>query len=113
MNTEIKRSWVNALRSLAGTPAENINRPGCYTPLRTKSNKLNVFGVLINLIDNTKWELEYEDAPMYTCDCFKYFLPSSFNGKCGLTDKIVRMIDEMKDEGLRFADLADFIEDAL
>lgn len=113
MNKEIKALWVKALRSNAYKESAERDHP----PLRSYNDEYNLFGVLCDIIDNTKWARDEHPKPYCYKDpkgvYYRFYFSSNLQAIAEIYEKEYFILKDMTEQGLRFADIADFIEDSL
>lgn len=99
MNPEVKRVWINELRSgRYKQTAGALRRRGSYCCL----------GVLCDLSGAGKWQEDCNDK--YAYDDAAGFLPSSVEEWAGVPDRSARELAQRNDSGKTFAEIADWIE---
>lgn len=102
MSPKLQAKIVEALRS--GAYDEIIQRG---TKLLRDNNSYSIWGVVCDCIDNTKWKRVDNNSFYIYYGCY-VSLPLFYWDTFGKT--LVYTISRMDRDGLRFADIADFIE---
>src|SRR5947199_7438501 len=101
MNTEVKKQWLDALRS--GTYRQG------YGTLR-RNDQFCCLGVLCDLVDKTKWEPPTHDG--FRLYNYSYNYPDrAVANKSGLTSAEFSYLATLNDNGTPFADIAQVIEE--
>lgn len=110
MDKEIKKKWVEALRS------------GKYEQgrmhLRTVKNKFCCLGVLCDIHDNTQWKSfektnSAHSSYPYTYSGYTGVLSYDLLKKFKLKNDQHNKLIDMNDDGKTFAEIADYIEENL
>lgn len=98
MNVDIKKKWIAALLSGKYKQGRDV--------LRNSKNEFCCFGVLCDVVDNTKWE---ESSRGYYYDlCFK-LLPLEIRNKYGIRE--IDYLTMMNDSGVSFKEIAKYIKE--
>jgi hypothetical protein len=101
MNAEVKKAWLEALRS--------SNYVQGHGALRT-DNQFCCLGVLCDLIDKTKWELPVTNkARAYSNNLI--YPPNDILEKAELIKEECVLLGSYNDEGMSFKQIADRIEE--
>lgn len=109
MNSEWKQKWVEALRS-------GEYKQGKYG-LRSADDAFCCLGVLCDLIEPTRWQLD-KDRAQYTNGYAANehavgILPDDISSALGLDRGEQAVLGTMNDTGNSFNDIADWIEENL
>jgi hypothetical protein len=105
---------VGLTLSCNATYDENVEFP-FY--LRTKTNKFSTFGVLCDIVANKTLYTYYNwkdcDDNHYYCAELCIYLPEGIKKEVQLKNREISTIDKMMIDGLRFADISDWIEECI
>jgi hypothetical protein len=99
-----KQRWIDSLRS----GASNENRQYPFY-LRTEDDEFSVFGVLCDTLDSVWFLKKY--LGIYDFGGYLISIPHRIKQETKLTDEQVGLVDDLQIDGLRFWDIADWIED--
>jgi len=107
MKTEIKKKWVDALRSGDYTQGKEV--------LRSKDDEFCCLGVLCDIVDPSRWVFARGSADD---DCYGYegcytILPIDIARGTGISDEHKGTLIDMNDTGVPFSEIADYIEQEL